>query len=176
MVSLPTDWNIYMWTALAIKATVIRQIREQFFGWVPLLQDVTGIPESICWSVWSHLPCFRYSSCWYMIFLFLQPSPVSLSHPVTLPSSCISEASPFPPPRMVLSSCFWSLASLLLCMAQISTGQQLKWPFVTAKSLDTIWETKLLICSLTWRRCFVVEMLEFSSTDKNQKTRPKHFY
>lgn len=149
---------------------------------MPLLQDVTGIPESICWSVWSHLRSFRYSSCCCTVLQILPfPLPPALAclfrlHPVTLPSGCISGASQFPPPRTVLSSCFWSLAFPPSCMSQISTGEQLKWPSITTKSLETIWATKLSICSLTWRRCFVVEMVEFSSTDKKQKPSPKHFY
>lgn len=153
-----------IWMVLVIKPTVV---------WKHILGECHYSRMSLA----SHrdsvgLYSFRYSSCCSMILEIL---PFSLPpaftclpqlHPVTLPSCSMSGASWFPSPCMVLSSCFWSLAFPALCTAQISMGEQLKWPSITAKSLDTIWETKLSICSLTQRRCFVVEMVELSSTDK----------
>lgn len=44
-----------------------------------------------------------------------------------------------------------------------------------AESLLTIWGSKLPICSLTWRRLFVVEMAEFSPTDRKQNPSPQTF-
>lgn len=75
--------------------------------------------QKLCLLLYS----FRYTPFSSSSSFFLSPSAVSSD---SLPSSCISGASPFPPLQTVLSSCFWRLPVPPSCMAQISMGDQLK--------------------------------------------------
>lgn len=140
---------------------------------MPPCQEAIGIPEKICWPVWSHF----HSSVLFMLLHHFRDTLFSTSSSsCTPPLATSSESSfqlhlqdlPVPWPCTVYSSSFWCPDFPPLCTAHISRGEQLKWSFITTKPLNTIWETKHPICSLTCRRCFVIEMAEFSLTDKNK--------